>query len=152
MSDNNEFLDSFEFELSKPIEYQSQGEVLYSNKLTVYAPTNSVRIQANKLMQLFYRALAGLHGQSDGQDVGKDDREKDEKINGIIQIILMSAKVEFNEASHLLFEILTSTNGKQCMIDDEQRLTKPIYDKIILDDFKKLLGEYLYHFLVSGLF
>jgi len=132
------------YTLSTPIEYAYRGEQVEGTFVTMKAPTSRNMSECAALKQAFFRALP----QDD--TVEADAREEGEAEitgEGIMTLITMSKDVELATVLVTGRELLTSGVA---LVEGEEKLTKPLLDKISQDDLEGMVGEYMANFILAS--
>lgn len=131
------------FTLSQPIEYAKGGELEVGTFVTIMPPTSKNMTECAALKQAFFRALP-----KDGQVEAESDGD-DAELTGdaIMTLITMSKEVELGSVLLTAKELLTSGVA---MVEGEEKLTKPLFDKLSQDDVEALTGEYLVNFILAS--
>jgi len=130
--------------LTQPIEYAKGGELEAGTFVTLAAPTSRNMTECATLKQAFFRALPKT-GEVEAEDSGQGDAV----INGeaIMTLITMSKDVELGSVLLTAKELLTSGVA---LVEGEEKLTKPLFDKLSQDDMELLVGEYLANFILAS--
>lgn len=141
----SEYISEFNFNLENPIEVHKEGQIEKAYELILKAPSNKQRREAAKLKQGFFRAIKGMADNKG--NVEQVEQENEGTITGseVISIIMMS-NVDLNDYQESFRELLL--NGA-CFIG-EQKLTSPLYDKLLDSDTERLMGEYVANFLLAS--
>lgn len=137
--------DSFDFALSKPINYQSGGEHKDCQLLVLTSPTNKQHALRVKLKQAFQRAVMGLQKGGAFDHVKDDPKEKDEGVTGEGVIALLYASDIDMVAAHDDFKRLLISGV--CKAEGEEPFTAFLYDQMSGEDTDKLFGEYMAVFI-----
>ena len=143
---------SVEFYLKTPISIAKGGETVDVSLLELTAPSSKVRTQAAKLKQLVMRSISEVNDNiSDEQrESVEPDAEKemsaDESGEALLAVLGVSKSVDM-EVAHEVFAELIKKEGI-CMVDDDVKMTSPLYDKLNFADCERLLGFYISSFLL----
>lgn len=133
------------YELETPVEYARKGEMEKGKFIVLKAPTSKNMAECAFLKQAFFRAI----GTIPKQDRGDVDVDGETDIDGeaVMSIITMSTGVELSAVLLTARELFTSGLA---LVDGEEKLTKPIMDKMLQDDLESMTGEYLANFILAS--
>jgi hypothetical protein len=140
---------SIEVTLSKKIEVHKKGESLFSNKITLIAPSLS---NIDKICFLKHTILsafkkAGSENNDRKQNVTSEDASDISNADQLVSVLYMS--IESTDIAHVFSEfrdLLIDGCGKV----EDVVVTNPVLNQLCLEDFEKLLGEYLENFLLPS--
>jgi len=132
-------------ELDAPLEYAQKGEMLTGTFITLLAPTSKNMNECATLKQAFFRALP--KSGSATMEVEDSDQDSDVTGDAVMTMISMSQDVELASVLVTGRELLTSGVA---LIEGEEKLTKPLADKLSQDDLEKLVGEYIATFIIAS--
>jgi hypothetical protein len=142
---------SIEITLSKKLEIHKGGKQHFSNKITLFAPSLSdlpkICFLKHTMLSAFKKAgneNANQNTTSNKENVNADGISNAEQLISVLYMTVDSediAKV-FDEFRDLLI----SGNGKV----EDVIVTDLILEQICLEDFEKMLGEYLENFLLPS--
>ena len=132
--------------LTTSLTYQADGVFEKTNELTLKAPSNKHRRQANELKQGFFRALKGSADASGNVETTADASDHETTGDEIVTAIMMS-DIDYGKYIETFRELLVND---ACYVAEGVKLTKPLFDALSLDDTDMLLGEYLANFLLAS--
>lgn len=146
----------FKFDLSQPLTYGHGGELATSSFVILTAPTSRERKECAYLKQAFFVAINENRSGMDEEKVErarerlKQEQKKDEELlsgEEVMMMIASSTKVKFDEFLEVGRRLLQSGVAK---IGGEEKLTGALIDKMDMDDFEKLVGDYLAFFTLQS--
>jgi hypothetical protein len=154
---SSKHISEFVFELSKPIEYASGGDVAEGTSLTVYAPNNQVgkycaliESQYNRALMDFQMKFSHLNND-ENRDKAKEaasELSEDDQQDTILMMLFSSAEID--KCMVAFQELITFQHGGKyasCRVDGIQHLTKPLYEQLSYRDTKALMGKYIVNFI-----
>lgn len=136
-------MDQVIYELKNPFEYARKGEQEKAQFIELTAPSFKQLQYHSPIEQAFAQAvgeIAETVSESDGGDDG-------ELTGGAVLQVLLRWSGDVNKvyiAAQELFKQIAK-------IDGETRLTVPLMEKMHVDDYKALVGEYIANFIVPSL-
>lgn len=133
----------FEFKLKNPISYQTPEGMSETKVLILNAPSTENKKYVFKLQQNFLRALRSMSSMASGNKESKEESE----ITGqdVLSILLMS-DIEFEVVADQFAKILPYV----CKVDSDVKMTSTLVDRISIEDFQGLLGEYMANFIIPS--
>jgi hypothetical protein len=138
--------DEIRYELSTPVPYANKGEEVEGTFVTITAPTSRNLTDMAYLKQAFFRSLP-----TDGAvDVDvEEDSNPEGKLTGeaIMTLITMSGEVDLGKVLLTGKELLTSGIA---LVEGETKLTKPLADKLSMDDLSNMVGEFMANFILAS--
>lgn len=142
----DELITEFNYELKTPFKYAKSGEQLEAMFITLKAPTSKNIKENSFLKQAFFRSLPK---QNISQDNEQNQIEDNIEITGseIIAMITMSDNVELITILLTAKELFSSGIA---LVDGEEKLTKPLIDKITQDDLEDMVGSYMANFTLAS--
>lgn len=148
MSDATDAVDQLENEhvytIQVPMNYGTKsGGSEQATFITLLPPSSRNAKECAFLQQAFFRAV-------DREMKGGDSEGDISKVTGadVIQTIAMSRDVTLGDV-YATAETLF-TKGKVALVEGEVSLTKPIYDRLSMEDVEGLLGDYLVFFILAS--
>ncbi len=141
--------DSFEFELSEPLKYHHSGNEETGNLLVLKAPSLKQNGRRIKLQQTFFQAVQSMRSKNPHLAEQEDEDQQDKEITGPEVLAMLLASDADMVSFHEEFEKLMCS-GTICMIEDQEKMTKVIWEKLHYDDVDALLGEYMANFIVAS--
>lgn len=137
--------------LSTPFEYDSKGEVVDATFVSITSPTAKHIHLTATLKQAFQVAAMKIH-DSKGDDEKEEKEDKDDsKISPSDAMALIYAGGDAIDIKVVMAsgrELLTSG---LVLVEGEEKLTKPLCDKLSQDDFEEIIGTFLVNFIVASL-
>ena len=144
-------MNEIQFPLTTPVKFTYGGEDTDGNFITLKEPTIKQLDHVSVFKTAFYKAAEKVSSDDNGENgVSATGKDKVKVTGGQIMALLYShypdMKQLFGVAKTLFFSHgIASVEG---VVD----FNKVIYDQMSIDDFEKMLGEYLVNFiLVSAL-
>ena len=144
-------MEEFDYELKNSFEYAHAGQQQKAQFITLFAPGMKHMKHREPLKQAFYQAMMELGNKEEGgerQDTTTGQEQ--EKIKGSdLLIILRASKVvdTFKLGLHFI-ELLTSDGIAK--VGGDEKMTKPLIDKLSPEDFDGIMGEYLANFIAAS--
>lgn len=138
--------DSILVDLIKPISYAYKGDQKEGTFVELIAPNYKQLENFLPVKQAFISAVTSIDASKENVDAAKD---KEAELTGeqALTIMMMSscdiAKV------YLYCEELFKSGA--ALLEGEQKLTKPLIESMDLEDFEKLVGEYISNFIAASL-
>ena len=141
----------FTFELTKSFKYAFKGEQRDAQFISLFPPTMRQHSQASDLKQSINNIVAkavedaGVEGSEDDDDDDDDDDKEGIAAKQVVSLIYVSTCIKANvvwEQAKALFK------EGVALVDGEQKLTKPLIEKMDPSDFEKLVGEYVANFIL----
>lgn len=136
------------YELKSPIQYARKGEMVDGSFVTMTAPTFREIDKIAPIKQAFMAAISEI--SSGAETPGEDAAAADSgKINGkqVIQL-LYSSKGSVADIMRHAEKLLRSGVFR---LDGEEKFTSPLLDKMSLEDFEGLIGDYIANFIMPSL-
>lgn len=139
-------MQEFNYPLETPFQYAKGGQMTDAEFITCTAPTSKMMRVCAELRQAFFRAAASNADDSESRDPSEADIDA---IQGseVLIAIANSTVVELADVMENAKKLLSSGVA---MIDGEVKLTGTIIDKMSIDDFDELAGQYLVNFIVAS--
>lgn len=132
------------YELDQPFDYASKGEQCTASFITLQAPTSRNMKECAELKQAFFRALPKTQTQGSQEETAGDD---DIDADGIMLLIAMSQDVELAVVLMVARDLFSSGVA---LVEGEEKLTKPLLDKMGQDDLEAMTGRYLANFILAS--
>ncbi|MCH9735871.1 MAG: hypothetical protein K0U78_15185 [Actinomycetia bacterium] len=137
--------------LQKQIEYSHKGELLEASFVTIL-PTSTKHIHLTSVLkQAFQCAAVKLSKDEKPTDTEEKEDGKDEKLtpSEIMSTIYMGGK-EINIKEVVLTGKELMTSGV-VLVEGEEKLTKPLCDKLSQEDYEEILGTIMVNFIIASL-
>ncbi len=131
------------FELTTPLKYAHKGEEVEGMFVEMSAPTSRNLSECAFIKQAFMRSLP-----NDPTTQVVTDNETKEAITGdeVLTLMYMSGV----DMSPVLGHARALFTSGVVLVDGEEKITKPLFDKISQEDFEAMLGEYLINFILAS--
>lgn len=131
------------YELQTPFDYAHKGEMTTAMFITLRPPTSRHIVECAQLKQFFYRALP-KNGEVEVEgEEGKTDLEPED----IISLLAMSQGVELSAVYLTARELFAKDIA---LVDGQERLTKPLLEKVDMDDLEQMIGAYMANFILHS--
>lgn len=150
--ENNPYI----FNLSSVVEYSKGGDFHKTATLELYGPTMPVFELSSAISQMVMRAV--LDARSLSEEVKpeqlKEESEVDKNIDEVMdvtamKVILLSSKnVKFSDLAMACKKLFVKVGT----FDGEVKLKTAVLDKISVDDYTRLVCEYVVNFIFPSLF
>lgn len=138
--------------LKDKIMYHYKGEETEASFVTILKPTAKHISLVSVLKQAFQVAAMSINDGKDKEEKDdKDDKDDDSVISPSDAVALVYAggkNISIKEVMLTAKELLTSG---LVLVEGEEKLTKPLCDKLSQDDFEEILGSFLVNFIVKSL-
>lgn len=145
MENENEFI----YELKTKFEYSFKGEMREASFISLRAPTMKEHNLASKLKQSIYNLIKNETQENDTQEK-KTEKSTDDDAEITAELILMMMFASNNIDINVVFEQAKELFGSGlALIDGEQKLNNPLVQKMSIDDFQNLIGEYIVNFILA---
>lgn len=152
----------FSYEFKIPFKYHSKGELVDATLITVKAPSNKVGKFLYIIENERGKAVRYLQDRQDKIDqpntnaivddiVDENGAEAEIKESDVVDL-LSAAGSDLGRCFDALKGILTAGNNDNpvAVINNEERVTDGIFDKMSYNDTKSLLGRYILDFLSTS--
>lgn len=141
---STEFQTEFQYILKQPFTYAHKGDNVEAKFIALTAPTSKTTHECAALKQSFFRAMSEREGTSETTD------DTDIEIEGadVMSLIAMSKDVDLPEVLDIgkrLFQM-----PGIALVDGETKFGNAILDRMSLDDFEDMLGEYMVNFILAS--
>ena len=141
---STDFQTEFQYVLKQPFTYASKGENVEAKFIELTAPTSKTTHECAALKQAFFRAMSEREGTGETAD------ETDLEVEGsdVMSLIAMSKDVDLPEVLDLgkrLFQM-----PGIALVDGETKLGNAVVERMSLDDFEDMLGEYMVNFILAS--
>lgn len=147
------FKEEIKYNLIKPIKYTQGGSGLIDAKyITVKAPSVKVRKHLGYIEREYFAMAQMASQKTDKKATAKEIQEAREAISkmqenpeeeGKIILMAISSSQNIEMCQEHFLEILY----KDAMVDDKEKFTEIMADKMSYSDLKNLMGVYLGNFL-----
>jgi hypothetical protein len=142
--EEEEIKTEFIYTLLHPFEYHSRGSLVEAKFITLYAPTTKHVALSSELKEEFFKA---------SHDADADDTDAKFKEPTGSEIIL-AVSASKNASLEVILDRMAKLicKGGIAAVDGEERMTKDLFEKMKLDDFEELAGEYMATFILASSF
>lgn len=138
MSDKAEI----DYYLQSPIKYARSGEELEAVFVRLSAPSGKNSRECLLLKQAFFQSLPR------GEETKEEKPAQELTGEMAMEIIAMSSDVNLSEVVDVGRDLFL--RGGVALVDGEEKLTKPLWDSMGIDDVQGMLGEYLVNFILAS--
>lgn len=141
--------------LAQSFDYHFKGDARAARFITLKAPSVAILGAVGKLKSGFMRAVVNADRGSD-RKVSDEQREaaqkrvKEQGFTGPEILMMLSSSAEVDYAEYLAVAKCAFSARGVALVDGEQELTVGLIDKMGIDDFEAMLGEYLRVFIVAS--
>lgn len=131
--------------LATPFTYDHGGERRENGAsfLELTAPSSRHSHECAFLKQAFFRAI----GERRDEGGEEDETQGNPTGHEVMIAIAMSTTVELSKVIEVGRKLLTSGTA---LVDGEEKLTKPLADRMTQDDLEGAIGEYLVCFILAS--
>lgn len=137
------------FNLSQTVEYSKAGDFCKTATLEFTGPTMQVFDLSSEISQLVMRAVLDAKDLADKFSSNNEKSASDSMNAEAIKIILLSSKsVKFSELAELCKKLFEKVGT----FDGEVNLKASVMDKLSINDFTKIICEYISNFIFPSLF
>jgi hypothetical protein len=133
------------YELKSQFEYANKGLNEKASYILLKAPTSESIDDASDLKEYFFRAIEGMSSKSDSQQSSDDSSIDAEQM---ILTLSMSKEVKLKEVLKTARRLFIES--KCALVDGEVPLHQGTIDKISIEDFEGMVGEYLVNFILAS--
>lgn len=137
------------YTLKEPFSYaRKDGDAGNAQFITLVAPNYKQMQHVTPLKTAFMQAVLGF-SDKDVIDATSDQTEN-HKIEGaqVMQVLYSCAEVNMTKVMLSAAELF---KAGAAMVEGEEKLTQPLIDKMKLDDFEQMVGEYIANFITPSL-
>lgn len=144
-------MNDLKYELLGSFKYALKGDEQDAGWIELSAPTTKNMKECAAIKQAFFQSLP----KTDAKDIEalkelQDGKEsKTEMLNGdeIIAMISASSDVSLAVVYANARELFCSGIA---LVDGEEKLTKPLMDKMTFEDFEAMTGQYIANFIIAS--
>lgn len=145
--------ESIHHTLESPFEYAFKGETRKAGFISLHAPTMKQHSYAASLKQSIMRSVQSNEGveklaSNESKLVEEEGDKKDGEITSqvVLSLIFNSKGVDVNVIFEQTKELFKHGGA---LIDGEEKLTTLLINKMSVDDFQNLTGEYIANFTLA---
>ncbi len=142
--DEVEIKTEFNYTLTTQFKYaDGTGEQVPAKFITFYAPTRKCIKECSALKQAFFRAM-------NEQDTSKATGETEVEIESkdIMALLAISNKVDLPDVMEVAAQLFLLPGI--ALVDGEHKFKTALMDRVSVDDFENMLGEYLLNFTLAS--
>lgn len=140
---------AFDFEIKNKFEYAYKGTTQELEFITLNPPTSRNLKHCADLKQFVFRALTEASDRAKNDDVEPSEGAQVDLTGSDILLSVYSSK-DVSLATFLVTGIELLSTKDVAFVDGEERLTKPLIDKMDPDEFETMLGEYVARFIMAS--
>jgi len=131
--------------LTTEVEYASKGETEKAKMVIIRPPTSRHINECSILKQCFFRAARSF---SDGKEKAekKETNEDDLTAEDVMQM-MYSSDIDITEVISAIRKLFKKG---VLFFDGEVVATDPLMEKLSIDDFQTIAGEYLVNFILAS--
>lgn len=146
---SEEIVTEIQFHLKTPISYSNSGEIVDGSFITLKAPSSRNSKECAKLKQAFFRSIDQNAEVDESSKQAAAEGTSENSADGVVIMLAMSKDVELDEVMDTARKLFTSGNNI-AMVEGEAKLTSPLIDKMTLEDFEQMTGEYMLRFILAS--
>lgn len=140
-------------QLKNAVEYDFKGEKVEASFVTISSPSTKHIHLTSVLKQAFQVSAMKISAERKEKGIVSEEKDSDEEsslsASDIISMIY-SGGDSINIKEVMLTGIELVTSGL-VLIEGEQKMTKPICEKLSQEDYEEILGTILVNFIVASL-
>ena len=140
----SELITEFKFILTKRFTYAFKGDNAEAEFVTLYAPTSKTTRECAALKQAFFRAM----GDREGKQTGEADEDAEIEGQDILSLLAMSTAVDLPEIMDVAKKLFMLPGI--ALLDGETKFGQQVMDRMSMDDFENMLGEYMVNFTLAS--
>lgn len=144
---SEEIATEFQYRLLTSLPYSSGGEIVDGTFITLSAPSSRNSKECAKLKQAFFRSID--QSAEVNENAKEPSAESENTGEGVMIMLAMSKDVELDDVMDTARRMFTSGNNI-AMVEGEAKLTSPLIDKMTMDDFERMTGEYMLRFILAS--
>ena len=138
-------MNEIQFQLNTPVKYASGGEEIDGTFITLTEPSIKQLDYISEFKKAFYKAAEKVSSDASPVDTGNDK----EKVTGDqIMALLYSHCPDMKQLFGIARKLFFSTGI--AMVEGEVNFTPAIYDTMSINDFERMIGEYLVNFILQS--
>ncbi len=135
----------FRFVLTSAFQYSKEGEQVNAKFIRLQAPTSKCMRECAALKQAFFRAMSD---QADGAKTGKVDVDVEIESEDVLAMISMSKTVDLPDLLDTAKELFLMPDI--ALIDGEHKFKNTLAERMSIDDFQNMFGEYMVNFILAS--
>ncbi len=133
--------------LTSLVKYSHAGESLEATSVLLIAPSANQLKNTVSLKQYFFQAITSMDDGKEGDDKAKAKAKDIEMDGGAVMSMMYMSKIDMNDLFDDAKKLLTSGVAK---LDGKEPLTDALIEKISVNDYEKIVGEYLVNFILAS--
>jgi hypothetical protein len=138
----------FQYVLKQPFSYASHGEQVDAKFIAFTAPTSKTSRECAALKQSFFRAMSERN-EAGGQTVSTaTEVETEIESADVIALLAMSKDVDLPEVMDIAKRLFQMPGI--ALVDGETKFGTSLVDKVSIDDFEDMIGEYMVNFILAS--
>lgn len=131
--------------LTSVVQYHSGGELKTATMVSLKAPTMKSLKHAAAMKQGFFQAMSAVKSDSVETKTSGDD---DGEMNGeAVLALLYMSDIDIDAFFNAARELMKSGSAK---LDDQVDLNDTLLNQLSVEDFEKLVGEFLVNFTLAS--
>lgn len=134
-------MDEFNFELNKPVKFSHKGEDRDGKFITLTAPSIKQLDHVSEFKKAFYYAAGKV---SDDSTESSGEKVTGDQIMALLYAHFPDMKQLFGVAKKLFYCVGIA------QIEGVVDFNKTIYETMSIDDFERMIGEYLVNFILAS--
>ena len=131
--------------LTSKVAYHHGGEKKQAVSVLLLAPSYKQIKETVKIKQFFFQAIASM--QDAKKELEQDDSPEMEMDGEAVVSMMFMSDVDMNKVFDEAKKLLTSGVAK---IDGVETLNDSMIESLSVDDFEKIVGEYLINFIIAS--
>lgn len=139
-------MSEIQYELKEPFEYAYKGETQAASFITINAPSFKQMEHAVPIKQAFTAAISEISGTVDAEGVEASDSE------GVTGAQVMQLMYNWSgDMTKVMVHAQELFKSGVALVDGEEKLTKPLIEKMQMTDVEGLVGAYIANFIAPSL-
>ena len=134
------------YELKSPFEYAHKGESIEAGFITLFAPTFKQIDKVAPIKQAFTAAISEV---TESVDTNQEVSDEESTVTGP-QVMQLMYRWSGDMTTVFLHAEQLFKSGA-ALVDGETKLTSPLMEKMTLDDFEGVVGDYIANFIAPSL-
>ncbi len=137
----------FRFVLTTAFQYSKEGEQINAQFIRLQAPTSKCMRECSALKQAFFRAMGD---QKDAVSARGENVDIEIEIKGedILSMISMSKAVDLPDLMDTAKQLFLMPDI--ALIDGEHKFKNTLAERMSVDDFQNMFGEYMVNFILAS--
>jgi hypothetical protein len=143
---SDDFQIEFQYSLKRSFSYSHKGDTVDAKFITLTAPTSRTAKECSALKQAFFRAMSEQQTVTSSGEATNTDLE----IEGgdVMALLAMSTEVDLPDVLDVGKKLFQQPGI--ALVDGEAKLGGTLIDRMSLDDFEDMLGEYMVNFILAS--